>query len=154
MATAGAKPKPSHLKVLNGRGAGKDSAGRKIKTPPRFVRKAPGPPTWMNREAKAEWRRVVPELERLQLVKQAMRGGLTAYCVTWSRFVQAQRALDEHGLVYEAKQGLIPRPEVAIVKGCTAELRQWCSEFGLTPTSEGRLSVPDELPEDGDDGFE
>lgn len=153
MATGGVKPKPTHLKVLNGRGDGKDSAGRQIKKPPRFVRKAPGAPTWMSREAKAEWRRVVPELERLKLVKQAMRGGLAAYCVTWARFVQAQRTLDDKGLTYEAAQGWIPRPEVAIVKACTQELRQWASEFGLTPTSEGRLSVPDEPPEDEDEGF-
>jgi phage terminase small subunit len=44
-----------------------DPGGRKVNEGPRFVRDAPDPPAWLDREAKAEWHRVVPELVRLKL---------------------------------------------------------------------------------------
>jgi hypothetical protein len=65
--------KPTKLLLLNGRGDGKDSAGRPVPLAPPFKRQAPEPPSWLSREARAEWRRIVPELERLDLVKPADR---------------------------------------------------------------------------------
>jgi phage terminase small subunit len=77
--------KPRELFLLNGRGDGRDSAGRKVPVSPKFIRQAPQPPSWLSREAKAEWRRVTPQLERLDLVNQEDRATLAAYCETWRR---------------------------------------------------------------------
>ena len=149
-ASAGRKPRPPQLKVLTGRSPGRDTGGRKIPDPPRFVRVPPEPPTWLSREAKAEWRRVVPELGRLKMLKQSSRSSLVAYCETWATFVQATREVHRDGLTIEAKQGMLAHPAVAIARTAQKELRAWCAEFGLTPSAEGRLSLPDETA-DGDD---
>ncbi len=135
--------KPAALKLLNGRGPGKDSAGRPVNEGPKFVRDAPNPPSWLGREASAEWRRVVPELGRLRLLSRVTRASLTAYCETWEVFATATKALHADGLIYEAKQGLIPHPAVNVQRQAGAELRRWAIEYGLTPASEQRISVPD-----------
>lgn len=147
---AGGALQPARLKLLNGRGPGKDSAGRPVNEGPKFVRTAPNPPSWLGREAKAEWKRVVPELERLRMLSRVTRASLTAYCQTWETYVHATRLLQEEGLVIEAKQGLLPHPAVGIQRATGTELRRWASEYGMTPASEQKVTVP-EADHGGDD---
>ncbi len=147
-----AAAKPAALKLLNGRGPGKDSAGRPVNEGPKFVRDAPNPPSWLGREASAEWRRVVPELERLRLLSRVTRASLTAYCETWEVYVTTTKVLHAEGYVYEAKQGLIPHPAVNIQRQAGAELRRWAVEYGLTPASEQKVRSAD--VETDDDAFD
>src|ERR1043165_7406112 len=93
MATA----KPAALKLINGRGPGVDSGGRKVPETPAFKRLPPEAPDWLPDEARAEWARVVPELARLDLVKPIDRASLTAYCLTWDRLVRAQKEIADDG---------------------------------------------------------
>jgi P27 family predicted phage terminase small subunit len=144
--------KPAALKLLNGRGPGKDSAGRPVTEGPKFVRQAPDPPSWLGREAKAEWKRVVPELERLKMLTRVTRASLAAYCETWEVFVVATRILHDEGLVYQARQGRIPNPAVNIQRQASAELRRWAVEYGLTPVSEQKVKPAD--AETDDDAFD
>ena len=149
---AAPKPRPATLKLLTGRSPGRDSGGRPVKEPPAFVRTAPAPPEWLSREAKAEWRRVVPELERLKLLKKPSRSSLATYCESWATFVSATRRVQKEGLTIQAKQGLLPHPAVGIARTAGRELRAWCSEFGLTPSSEARLTTPKDVA--GDEDFD
>jgi P27 family predicted phage terminase small subunit len=146
---AAPKPRPAALKLLNGDRPGRDSGGRKVTPPPSFVRTAPPPPTWLPVEAKAEWKRIVPELDRLDLLKQASRSALTAYCLTWWRLVEAQKLIQVEGVIGTNSQGRVRHPAVAVAEAASKELRGWCSEFGLTPSAEGKLKVSE--VEDGDD---
>jgi P27 family predicted phage terminase small subunit len=130
---------PAPLQLLHGRGDGRDSGGRPVKAPPAFRRIAPKPPTWLSREAAAEWRRVVPGLQRLDLLKEEDRATLTAYCETWARFVDATRTIQREGLVVMAKQGLLPHPAVGIARNAGRELRAFANLFGLSPASEMAL---------------
>lgn len=130
---------PTPLKVLSGRSPGRDSGGRKIAKPPSFVRVAPSAPGWLDREAKAEWRRIVPELERLELVKAPSRSSLAAMCVAWSQFVTATRILDAEGLIVEGLHGSRAHPALAIQQSASSALRQWAAEFGLTAASETKV---------------
>jgi phage terminase small subunit len=43
------------------------------------------------------------------------------------------------------------RPEVYIAQREKAAVRAWCAEFGLTPSSRGRLTAPRQ--EEEDDGI-
>jgi P27 family predicted phage terminase small subunit len=139
---------PAVLKLLTGRGNGTDSGGRPVKTPPNFRRVAPKPPTWMSREAKAEWQRVVPGLERLDLLKEEDRATLTAYCETWATFVEATRRVRQEGLTIEAKQGRLPNPAVGIARNAGRELRAFGNLFGLSPAAEMALG---KVTGDGDE---
>lgn len=139
----GRPSQPAALKLLKGRGEGLDAAGRKVALPPKFRRIAPKPPTWLSREARAEWGRVLPELVRLDLVKAEDRAALAAYCETWATFVDATRLVHRDGLTIEAKQGMLAHPAVGIARNAGRELKVWANQFGLTPSAENALAIGD-----------
>ena len=82
---------PTTLKLLKGRGEGRDSGGCPVTHTPKFVREAPHPPEWLDAEARAEWDRVTPGLEALDMLKPEDRAALAAFCETWSRLLVWRR---------------------------------------------------------------
>ncbi|MBP5922170.1 MULTISPECIES: phage terminase small subunit P27 family [Streptomyces] len=145
----GRTPQPVALKLLKGRADGRDSGGRPVALAPAFRRIAPKPPTWLSREAAAEWRRVVPGLQRLDLLKEEDRAMLAAYCETWSTFVQATRTVNREGITDTVTTmsasgsettRTVQHPAVAIARSAGRELRAMAVQFGLTPSSEQALA--------------
>lgn len=145
------KPRPAHLKLMQGRSPGKDSGDRPVKLPPGFVRLPPTPPDWLPAVARDEWDRVVPEMQRLQLLKPPDGAALAAYCMAWARFVESSAIVAAEGMViHDDKLGRSQRhPALLTAEAASKELRAWCGEFGLTPSAENRLSTAK-----GDDGRE
>ena len=156
----GRTAQPATLQLLKGRGNGTDSGGRKVKATPAFRRIAPKPPTWLSREAAAEWRRVVPGLQRLDLLKEEDRATLAAYCETWATYVAATRDVTRHGLTIDkittatkddetrVTVTTMTNPSVIVARNAGKELRAWATHYGLTPSSESALA------KGGDDGEE
>jgi P27 family predicted phage terminase small subunit len=136
----GRTAQPAALKLIKGRGDGKDTAGRPVNQGPAFKRLPPNPPSWLSREAAAEWKRVVPGLSRLDLLKPEDRAGLAAYCEAWATFVQATRTVQDEGQVIEARQGKLAHPCVGIARNAGREMRSWAAHFGLTPSTEQALA--------------
>jgi P27 family predicted phage terminase small subunit len=145
----GRTAQPAALKLIKGRADGRDSGGRAVKPPPAFRRIAPNPPTWMSAEAKAEWKRVVPGLQRLDLLKEEDRATLTAYCETWAQFVTATRMVNREGITTEVVSvsasgsetvRTVAHPAVAIASRAGRELRGYAAQFGLSPSSEQALA--------------
>lgn len=138
--------KPASLLLLNGRGEGQDSAGRPVPVPPPFKRLAPNPPTWLSREAKAEWKRVAPGLERLDLIKPEDRSTFASYCETWATFVAATRVVQKEGITaVNPDSGRISmHPAVQIQDKAATQLRQYAAHFGLTPAAERNVSKRDD----------
>lgn len=144
----GRPSQPAKILQLKGRGNGTDSGGRPVKTPPAFRRIAPNPPSWISREAKAEWKRVAPGLQRLDLLKEEDRATLAAYCETWSTYVVATRDVTRRGLTVlmtiTTRDGTVTEkemanPSVAIARNAGKELRAWATHYGLTPSAEMAL---------------
>lgn len=148
-----ANAKPAKVLQLSGRREGKDSGGRDIKTPPAFVRVAPEPPEWLSEEAAAEWSRVVPGLQRLDLLKAEDRAILVAYCETWSSFVAAIARTKAEGLTIRAAQGMIAHPAVGIARVAGRELRAFALQFGLSPVAEMALGKVSDDEGKGDNPF-
>lgn len=144
---------PAALQLLKGRGNGTDSGGRKVKAPPSFRRVAPSPPSWLSAEAAAEWKRIVPGLQRLDLLKEEDRATLTAYCETWATFKEATQTVQREGLTIDAKQGTLPHPAVAIARNAGRELRAFANLFGLSPASEMALGKVTGDGEEDDNPF-
>lgn len=136
---AGRKPRPTNLRLLNGRHAGVDSGGRKVEPGPEFRRLPPLKPMELSPEADEHWDLVVEELGRLELTKPLDAGALASACEAWGRFARAQRLLN--GLLdeqlYEAGKR---HPAFVTVEAASREYRAWASEFGLTPSAEGRIA--------------
>ncbi|MDT0381422.1 phage terminase small subunit P27 family [Streptomyces sp. DSM 42041] len=136
----GRTAQPAALKLLKGRGDGKDTAGRPVNQGPAFVRTPPDAPEWLSDEAAAEWQRVVPGLTRLDLLKPEDRAGLASYCEAWATFRAASETVQREGLTIEAKQGTLAHPAVAIARNAGREVRAWSAHFGLTPSTEQALA--------------
>lgn len=144
---------PATLRLIGGRGAGKDSGGRDVVAPPKFKRLPPAAPEWLSDEARGEWDRVVPELARLDVLKAEDRAALAAYCETWATFVEATRIVALEGLTIDAKQGTLPHPAVGIARNAGRELRTWAGQFGLTPAAENSLGIKGDDNGDESDPF-
>ncbi len=77
-------PKPAELRLLEG------NRGHRPIPPvvkPRLTVDAK-PPRWMGRDAKAEWRRIVPELEAVGLLTRVDHALLEAYCATYGKWLE------------------------------------------------------------------
>lgn len=156
MGARGPAKQPAKLLLLNGTGEGRDSGGRPVAPPPPFKRFAPNPPTWLSREARAEWRRVVPGLTRLDLIKPEDRGTLTAYCETWARFVDATRTVQREGMTLTNQDSgrVYVHPCVQIANTAARQFLRYAQEFGLTASAEHRLNNANLAPgDDGDNPF-
>lgn len=148
MGSRGPAPKPVSLKLVTG-----NPGKRRLKQTP-----APSPgkvacPDWLNAAAKAEWRRVAPELERLGLLTRLDRAVLAGYCEAYARWAEATKFIHENGQHYMTPKGQLRQwPQVETAKQAEQAMRSFASEFGLTPNSRAKLSV--EAREEEEDEFE
>ena len=113
---------------------------------------APSPPTWLDPEARAEWRRIVPDLDRLGVLAKVDRAALTTYCAAWSKFVAAERLLQSEDLVAERRAGNGPakHPAWQIWREATTTVATLAKELFITPNS--RLRSVKSEGDDGDEG--
>jgi len=138
MAQRGRPRKPTNLKILEGNPGKRPLPVNEPK--PRPI--TPPCPSWLDREAKKVWNRLMPELERLHLMTIVDGEAFAAACQSWAIWVKCQRYLKKVGLTFETPNGYIQqRPEVAIGQKALADFRAFCTEFGLTPASRSRISI-------------
>jgi len=145
-ANAGRKATPPHLKIVGGRGPGRDSGGRKIPDPPPFTRRAPEKPSDMSEAASAMWDAIVAELPNANLLKPLDGFALRVGCETYARWYVAQKARRQQsegggGLLAKTSQGMGVSPLVRVETEASREFRAWCAEFGLTPAAEVKLAA-------------
>lgn len=100
MATRGRKPTPTHLKLVRG-----NPGKRAIKKgePKPTLDDAPLPPAFLNDDAKVEWGRVVPDLQRCGLLTKIDRAALAGYCQAYGTWAQCDRALRAAAAAEEAR---------------------------------------------------
>jgi P27 family predicted phage terminase small subunit len=139
MGYRGPIPKPTQLKVLEGNPGKRPLPANEPKPKP----VAPKCPSWLDKEAKREWRRVVPELSRLGLLTVVDGTALAAYCQAYSKWVEAEKFMQKHGMIFKTPSGYIQQvPQVAIAQKYLLIVRDFCREFGLTPSSRSRMTFP------------
>jgi P27 family predicted phage terminase small subunit len=137
----GRKPTPTMLKVLSGN-PGKRPLNEHEPVAPQGV---PEPPAWLDAEAKAEWDRVTADLAGMGLLSRADRPALTALCVAWSRWVEAEAQVKKFGTVVKSPEKGFPMksPYLSIADQALETMRKLMVEFGLTPSSRSRIKIPD-----------
>ncbi len=138
----GPAPTPTPIRKLEG-----NPSKRPLKRDePKPTPNAPTRPEWLMEEAKHEWSRVVPELERMGLLTIVDRAALATYCQAWARYVEAEANLTKYGAVLKAKASdyVQVSPYSTISKQNAHIIRVFCAEFGLTPSARGRMSVADD----------
>jgi P27 family predicted phage terminase small subunit len=165
MSIPGRKPKPLSLHVINGNPS-KLNLEEKIASQPKPKPIAPKCPEWLKKDKAAyqEWKRVAPELERLGLLTSVDGAALEGYCKAYSRWLEAEQFMDKEiedkkgekkaiGTYYriQSKTGSSyyqQLPQVAIAQKYLQIAKAFMAEFGLTPSSRGRMQLPSEQNED------
>jgi len=109
-------------------------------------------PDWLDKEGRAEWRRLAPLLKRRRTVSKAARGVLAVLCQNWSLLVRAGRKLNELLEDPESDQKAVRRWAVLSNEATKNYLRA-AAEFGLSPAAKARVR-PAEAPEKEDDDAE
>lgn len=144
MATGqGRKPRPHGLRVVEGKGDGVDSGGRKINPPPAFIRIPPERPDYLSPIAADLWDRIVEQLPKLGLLKELDGPSLEVLCETYARWRDAVGKRHKFGyLVKREGYGHTIAPWLRVEAQASKEFRSWCSEYGLTPSAEMRLAGP------------
>jgi P27 family predicted phage terminase small subunit len=149
----GRKPKPTALKMLEGN-PGKRKLNR---NEPKFSG-APTCPTWLNKSAKKEWKRVTAELRALDMLRALDTAALAAYCQSYARWQSAEATIEKEGQTVNEpivnKAGEVVghktkrHPATTISKDALSAMLRASALFGFDPSSRSRLSVGDAKPAD------
>ena len=150
----GTKPKPVKLLEFEGN-AGKRGLN---KDKPKFKAGAVCPP-WMLPVAKREWKRLLPELERLGMLTVADQAVFAAYCHFWAMFAMAVKVIrgkgptvkmeigdksfevqDAGGLTITTEKGnVIQHPAVGIANQACKQMLNFAAQFGFSPSARRAL---------------
>jgi P27 family predicted phage terminase small subunit len=130
--------KPTRLRLIQGnpskRPLNKREPQPKVGVPPC--------PKHLDAEAKREWIRMSRQLEPLGLLTVIDRAALAAYCQAWSRWVEAETLVSEHGLILTSPNGYpMPSPYVTVANKAMRAMHSLLVEFGMTPSSRSRIKV-------------
>jgi P27 family predicted phage terminase small subunit len=138
--TRGRLPKPSHLKLLQGKPGHRPL--NENEPQPEVLDETPAPPEHLSVLARAEWERVYPMLVRNRLVTEADLSALSAYCQAYGRWQEAESEIAKQGLVFIVPGSGYPiqNPYLAIANKALEQMRQFLTEFGMTPSSRSRVS--------------
>ncbi|WP_234052687.1 MULTISPECIES: phage terminase small subunit P27 family [unclassified Xanthobacter] len=117
---------------------------------PAPVTAVPPAPSWLSKEAKAEWKRVAPILvDERRTLTEADLPTLAAYCAAFGQLQEACRILASEGLTYRTEAGIPkPHPAAKLRHDAMTQLRQLGSELGLTPVSRSRPTMRDSEDDD------
>ena len=136
MAQRGRKPKPTALKMLEG-----NPGGRPLNTKePKPVKKAPRCPSWLEDEAKKEWKRMAKVLEQMGLLTEMDMAAFAGYCQAYARWKEAEEFLTQHGSMVRTPNGYLQQvPQVSIAQTNMKIMLKFCEQFGLTPSARSRI---------------
>lgn len=136
MAIRGRKPKPTAMKVLEGN-PGKRPLNEHEPTPPKGTLRCP---TWLEAEAKKEWRRLAPSLEAMGVLTSVDITAFSGYCQAYARWKEAEEFISQHGSIFQTPSGYVQQvPQVSIAQQNLKIMQSFCSEFGLTPATRSRI---------------
>lgn len=104
--------------------------------------KVPPAPSYLSAQAKAEWKRIMPQLISRRIITRADLAGVEAYAsaVGICRQIEEMRA-----------GGIIDKVQFGIWNRAAQTARQLAAEYGLTPTSRQRIGSAAPADPDDDD---
>jgi P27 family predicted phage terminase small subunit len=107
--------------------------------------------------AKVEWRRVVKEMEALEMLRSVDMAALAAYCEAYANWRTAEEIVRTEGqIIHEpilSKAGEVVgekvkrHPATTIAREERAAMVKIAALFGFDPSSRSRLSVPAQKPQ-------
>lgn len=146
---AGRPPVPTALKLLRGNPGKRPLPSGE----PRPAAVEPQMPGYLDPIARREWKRTAPRLVRLGLLTEADGELFGGYCQTVSDLARINKAMRACGYKMLAEKHTVDgagnehlevktNPLVIQRRNALAQLRYFCQEFGLTPSSRAKIQVP------------
>lgn len=102
--------------------------------------RVPAPPKTLPKAARDEWNRLARHLVQMGLLRDLDLGAFAARCSLYATWLECERVKAKKGLTYEVNGVIRKRPEVAMGQDCLRQIRQYDSEFGLTPAARARVA--------------
>lgn len=138
------KTSPTFFRLRSGDSMSKHSRGIKppLSSDVEALSKAPPVPKHLTPAAKAEWRRIMPQLIARRIITRADLAGVENYCtmIGTIRQIEEERA---------AGGGAIDVKLFGVLNRAAQTARQLAAEYGLTPTSRARIGAS--ITDDDDD---
>jgi P27 family predicted phage terminase small subunit len=99
-------------------------------------------PAHLNKDARREWRRLVPVLLQMRVLTTADAVQLANLCTAYATLIRAQQQLDKSGLLIKTPAGYVQtNPLLKVVASQTALITTISREFGLSPASRTRIQT-------------
>lgn len=131
----------------------------------------PGCPPHLLKEAKKEWKRITPELQRYGLISTLDRSALASYCQSWALLVYVEERIrknmetaerkraecEERGEEYAGGDGLVEvtkngnviySPYWVMRNRAHYAIERALINFGLSPAARGRVTPSTRLQKD------
>jgi len=147
MATPGRKNIPSNIHILRGNPSKKPAHELADSVLPAIA--IPKCPSHLLPAAKAEWKRITPELESLGLISELDMAALSAYCQSYARWVNAEsklKKLGEDGLITETPSGYQQMSVLLQISNrALDQMHKFMTEFGMSPSSRTRVTASPQL---------
>lgn len=100
------------------------------------------PPTWLDSLGKREFKKIVKEMEELDLLTNLDVHFLSLYCDAYSNYVAVAKELKETGMFLDDDGVTVPNKEMIIRKKQFYEqMKSLGSEFGFSPSSRAKMAL-------------
>ena len=107
----------------------------------------PACPAHLQGEARREWKRLGKKLVECGLMTEIDGAALALYCEAWSRWVDAERALEKFGVMVKSPNGFpMQSPYLAVANKAMEQIKAMLTEFGMSPSSRSRVSAAPAAP--------
>jgi len=128
--------KPTKLKLIEG-----NPGKQKLHREPQPDLGSTPCPSHLPPLGKKMWKHLVQHLDALNLLAKLDSTILEGICVAYARAVEADTILSRDGLTFQSGDNYRQqRPEVAISHNCWRRVKEFATEYGMTPASRGKLS--------------
>ncbi|GAB3368347.1 phage terminase small subunit P27 family [Lysobacter rhizosphaerae] len=135
----GRKPKPTHLKLLNGN-PGRRPINRAEPLPKGDLHEAP---EWLSDSQRAGWAYAIASAPAA-LLKRIDRALLTIWVVAEDLHREASEAINANGAIITTRNGeRAQNPYMAVMNRQVPVMLKAASELGFTPASRSRIQLPD-----------
>ncbi|WP_067924856.1 phage terminase small subunit P27 family [Alicyclobacillus shizuokensis] len=111
------------------------------------------PPAWLSPVAKREFKRIVKEMDGLDVLTNVDVDALALYCDAYAAYVECTRIIEDEGLMVEytnkaAETNKVPHPLLTKKKQLAEQMKALATEMGLTPASRTKLAMSKEEPKE------
>ena len=145
MGKRGRPSKPDAVKAA--KGTLRPSRVNKNSPVPPDIDGVPNPPDFLGPQGKSEWCRIVDQLDRMKMLAKTDLSMLAAACMEWEHYLNHRQMQSEYGSFYTkidqfGNKMFLPHPNHYNGNAHLKNYMEICREFGFTPASRSKISVP------------